>query len=64
MRYKAIIKAIINTILTLAVFGGALYITEMVRLYAPKWLQALFFAVCVVCCVYSIFKMFYNQYRK
>lgn len=64
MRYKAIIKAIINTILTLAVFGGALCIKAMVCIYAPKWLQGLLFAVCVVCCVYSIFKMFYNQYRK
>ena len=64
MRNKAIIKAIISTMLTLAVFGGTLCITAMVCLYAPKWLQALFFAVCVACCVYSIFKMFYNQYRK
>ena len=64
MRNKAIIKAILSTMLTFAVFGGALCIMTMVCIYAPKWLQVLLSAVCVGYSVYRIFKIFHDQYRK
>ena len=63
MRNKAIIKAIIGTILTLIAMAVLLFGITLLD-HAPRWVNWLLFSLAVMYAVVWIFGQFYEHFKK